>query len=549
MKEAEGIVPDDILEMENFFNIVSGSLSSETLTGFVEEAAAKFGSRVAIEWIDSGRQLSYSNLNKSASRLASKLLLLGVRKGTHVAVMIGNNEAYPITWIALSKLGAVIVPVNTAYKKLDLEFVLNDSDAQFFIVDEAFLSIYESIVENLDLIVHDNVVVHGGSHENYISWASLVNDGDDGFIAPYAVSGNNLLNIQYTSGTTGFPKGCMLSHDYWLIISAFAAAPLLNDDVKNTLIWQPFYYMDGMWLLLLTMRLGGTAYVASSMRLSLFYEWLERYRINYCIFPEAALKIRRPSEEDKKLPLKHVSIYGWSVASRLEANERFSARIREGYGMTEIGLATVVPNVAQTMSLERSCGMAGPYRELKVVDSDGNELPAGETGELWVTGRSIVWGYYKRPEANKKSFHGEWFKTGDIFYKGSNGYYYFVGRSKDMIKRAGENIAAKEVEAAICLLDEVAEVAVVGVPDPLRREEVKAYVLLREGYTSKSCTPDMILSHCANLLAAFKIPRYITYVDDFPRTPSRKIRKHELFDLDRALNRNTYDRYDFDVPR
>jgi acyl-coenzyme A synthetase/AMP-(fatty) acid ligase len=159
-----------------------------------------------------------------------------------------------------------------------------------------------------------------------------------------------------------------------------------------------------------------------------------------------------------------------------------------------------------------------------------------------VSGRSFRWGFYKRPAANAECFRGRWFRTGYIFYRDENGYHYIVGRIKDMIKRAGENISAHEVEKALCALDGIEEAAAVPVPDPLRREEVKVYLLLKEGVTPSDCPPEAIIEHCRKRLAPFKVPRYITYVTDFPRTASRKIRKQMLIAETSDLTAGAWDR-------
>jgi len=514
-----------------------------TLGAFIRQAAERYGTQTAGVWFEEDVSLSYAQLDEQADRLASSLVRKGVRKGTHVAVMLGNTPAYMVTWVALARIGAVIVPVNTAYRLNDLHFVLEDSDAQFFIVAQAHLAVFREIEEKLSLLAPHNVIVQGGDPACGQHWEALLRDGEISFVPPSAVGRDDLLNIQYTSGTTGFPKGCMLSHDYWLWLTEFAAVShLAPGTVRNVLVWQPFFYMDGMWLFLLALRLGGCAYIAQKMHLSAFYDWIERYQIHHCIFPEAALKARAPSAQDARLPLQYASIYGWSHASRQAFRQRFTALAREGYGMTEIGLALLVPNAAETHAMDKTCGLPGPGRQFRIVTEDQREARDGETGELLVSGRALLWGYYKRPDENAHLFDGGWFRTGDIFYRSSEGFYYLVGRSKDMIKRSGENIAAREVEATLCQMDGIAEAAVLGVPDARRGEEVKAYILLCDGVTPEECPPDAIVAHCARLLAAFKVPRYISYVSEFPRTPSRKIRKPELREQEAEHPLPTYDR-------
>lgn len=357
---------------------------------------------------------------------------------------------------------------------------------------------------------------------------------------------NDLLNLQYTSGTTGFPKGCMLTHDYWMIIGRNAARHRgSNGDVKNVLIWAPMFYMDPMWQFLMTMHLRGTAFVAPRMSLTRFHDWLRDYSIHYCIYPEPALKQTPPSARDRELQLKFVSIFGWREDARREIETRFGVVAREGYGMTEIGGGTIVPALSTEMAYVRTCGLAAPFRELRIVDEAGHDVPVGEIGELWVAGRGILWGYYKRPDANASSFRGKWFRTGDLFRRDEAGYHFIVGRIKDMIKRSGENIAAIEVEAVLRSIPEVEEAAVVPVPDPLRREEVKAYLKLREGLTKADLAPDKVIAQCQLRLAHFKVPRYIAYMEgDFPRTPSRKIAKNRLVADVSDLRLGAWDRQD-----
>lgn len=535
-----------VVEIEPIRNEIEAMELPESLGAFVRERADTMGNAQLGNWFDAGESLTYRELDQRADQLASALLLRGVRKGTHVAVMLPNLPAFPITWVALGRIGAVMIPVNTAYTSEELNFVLTDSDSQFLVIGGEGLSVFQGIEEKPALISDERVIVHGDKVGGHPRWQDVLDSGTLPFVPPTPVTRTDLLNIQYTSGTTGFPKGCMLSHDYWMLLGHYAARFRggLTGELKNVLIWAPFFYMDPMWQFLMTMKLGGTAYVARKISLTRFYDWLKEFRIHYCIFPEPALKAREAGPADKELFLQYVSIYGWRREAREEVQGRFGVVAREGYGMTEIGGATIVPTAAVDKALERTCGLPGPFRELRIVDENGEDVPRGETGELWVTGRSILMAYYKRPEANRDSFRGQWFRTGDVFRRDEDGYYYIVGRIKDMIKRSGENIAAQEVEAALRAMDEIEEAAVIPVPDPMRNEEVKAYLLLREGLTKVDLPPERIIEHCEKRLAAFKIPRFIAFVDDFPRTPSRKIKKQILIAEAEDLRANAWDRQD-----
>jgi len=516
----------------------------ETLGEFVRERAALMGDRPAAVWFEQGRSLTYRELDAQANRLADSLNALGVRKGTHVAMMLGNSPAFPLSWIALGRLGAVMVPVNTAYTEEEIHFVLTDSDAQYLIVDAAFLPRIQAMRELPPLLDSSRIIVHGGTQEG-AGWDDLVAQGSADFVPATPVARTDLLNLQYTSGTTGFPKGCMLTHDYWMIHANNSARHRRPPEggIENVLIWAPFFYMDPMWQFLMTLKLGGTAYIADRMSLTRFMDWLVAYRIHYCIFPEPALSQHPPSERDAEVQLKYISIYGWTETARREVQRRFNVVAREGYGMTEIGTGALVPAWAQEHALRRTCGLPMVFREFRICDEAGEPVPEGEDGELWVAGRGLFWGYYKRPQANAESFRGRWFRTGDIFRRDADGFYYLVGRIKEMIKRAGENIAANEVEAVLRSLDGIEEAAVVAVPDPLRREEVKAYLRLRAGLTPVDMPPEKVFEHCARHLAAFKVPRYLQYMsEDFPRTPSRKIAKKTLIAMTTDPFAGTYDR-------
>ncbi|NNF80905.1 MAG: acyl--CoA ligase, partial [Rhizobiales bacterium] len=437
--------------------------------------------------------------------------------------------------------------VNTGYTATELSFVLNDSDAQFLIIEEEYLPVFAGIPARPEMLKDSNIIVRGSASAEQGALQDLIETGAFPFDPPVRIEASDLLNIQYTSGTTGFPKGCMLTHEYWMRASytlAFTRGGA-EHGIENVLVWAPFFYMDGMWQLLSGFYLNATCYVARRMSMSQFFSWLIDYQIHTCTFPEPALKAFPPSGEDAKVGLKYIYAFGWRPESKRTMEERFpGCAARDAYGMTELGTATVTPMTAGERNFARTCGLEAPERKLKIVDEAGQEVVRGERGELWVSGRGIMWGYYKRPEANREVFRGKWFRTGDIFYQNEDGYYFIVGRMKDMVKRAGENIAAREVEAVLNELEEVMESAIVPVPDPQRGEEVKAYIRLKDGVSAEACSPEHILAHCEAHLAKFKLPRYFAYVEDFPRTPTRKIAKQRMLAEIEDLTVDAFDQKD-----
>ncbi|SAK58228.1 class I adenylate-forming enzyme family protein [Caballeronia ptereochthonis] len=220
----------------------------ESLGEFVREQAALYGDRIAAVWFERGISMTYGQIDSVASRLADSLVRRGIRKGCHVALMLKNAPEFPVTWIALGRIGAVMVPVNTAYTNDEMRFVLEDSDAQYLVIDAEYLPRLSDAPALPRLIAWERVIDVGESGHP-VRWQALVDTGDAAFVPVSPVTRNDLLSLQYTSGTTGFPKGCMLSHDYWMIHCHGAARHRRGPEggIENVLIWAPFFYMDPMW--------------------------------------------------------------------------------------------------------------------------------------------------------------------------------------------------------------------------------------------------------------------------------------------------------------
>lgn len=245
---------------------------------------------------------------------------------------------------------------------------------------------------------------------------------------------------------------------------------------------------------------------------------------------------------DKDLPLKFLFIGGGSAENIKKLQDRFGLQVSNAYGMTEIGPGLLVPPEVTDLDALGTCGLVAPFRDCKIVLTNGETAGINEAGELWVKGDGILTGYYKKDEANAKSFEDGWFKTGDKFIKTKQGYYKIIGRFKDMIRRSSENISALEVEYVINQLSQVRLSAVVPVPDDYRGEEVKAYIQLRDGVSPDDLNPQQIVDYCALYLAKFKVPRYIEYVKDLPLTPTEKVAKSKLVENTDDLTLNSWDR-------
>jgi len=492
----------------------------------LDAAVAAAPEGLAWNFFESGERATYRDVQVAVNRLANGLHARGVRKGTKVAVMLPNVAAMPVTWLALARLGAVMVPVNIAYTSRELEYVIVDSDASYLVIHDECCAALEGLASLPPALDRHRIFVVGATRPEYGTWRDIGTGQPAELQFTATVELDDVMNIQYTSGTTGFPKGCILSHRYWLLLAKVQGD---HDGRTYTRVMaaNPFFYMTPQWLLLLVFYTRGTLFVARRLSGSRYIGWIREHRIQFCLFPEAAYR-QPPGDGDADNEIVRVSTYGFPRQEQKRLEERYDFVAREAFGMTEIGTALYIPIDAPEMVGSGSCGRPEPFRECRIADEHGNTLPVGSVGELLIRGPGILQGYYKKPEATAAAFHGDWFRTGDLFRQDERGYFNIVGRVKDMIRRSGENIAAREVEEVILGLPQVVEVGCVPVPDSQRGEEVKAVIVLQPGIEPADLPPARILAHCRDGLAAFKVPRYISYAAALPKTGSNKIAKAEL---------------------
>ncbi|MER8826792.1 acyl--CoA ligase [Mesorhizobium sp. M0938] len=507
----------------------------------IDEAAAAAGDRLLWNFFETGQAITYEQMRHAVNGLASRFIAVGITKGTHVAVMLPNIPEMPLTWLALGRIGAVMVPVNVSYRERELAHVVNDADASFVIAHGQCMATIESCRrEGLIGIPLDRTIVVQGDAAGAVAWSDLASRPLEAFEPPEPVGHDDLLNIQYTSGTTGFPKGCMLTQRYWIAsgkVNAFRDGRRYERILAST----PFFYMDPQWLLLMTLYQRGTLFVAARQSTSRFMEWVRTHRINFCLLPWV-LHSQPVHPDDTRNEIVRANVYGVPHELHAGLEQRYDLNAREAFGMTEIGPAMFMPIERSDMVGSGSCGIPCPFRECKVVDEEGRTLPAGEVGELLVRGPGIMLGYYKNPEATASAFSDGWFRTGDLFRVDENGFHTIVGRKKDMIRRSAENIAAREVESVLNGVPAVAEAAVIGVPDPLRGEEVKAYIKLKDDAVAGAETLAAIIEAAKRQLAPFKVPRFYAFRDEFPRTVSLKIAKQLLVKEADDLRAGSFDR-------
>lgn len=513
----------------------------------VSQAAERWGDKVGLIIDEFNEKLTFMEIETRSNAIAVILQMLGVEQGDRVAVMLKNRSELPLTWLAIAKIGAAMVPLNINYKEFDARYIIEHSEAKVVVTSQEFIPLIKTTqlaVTTLKTIV----CVDEAEDPTVVDLRDLITK-----VAkqpnPVPVYPETLVNIQYTSGTTGHPKGCMLTHGYWLeIVKQFTKQPpeLNENDVMLTA--QPFYYMDPQWNLLTAITSGAQLVVLDRFHPSNFWEKIRTYGVTffYClgIMPTLMFKIP-PSPLDRENQVRYVGCSAIPPHLHREIEERWGAPWYELYGMTEAGGVTSVQPEDHDQLLGTGCiGRIDRSKEARVVDDNGQTLPRRQKGELVLRGRGLMNGYFMNQEATEAAFRAGWFHTGDIVRMEENGHLYFVGRKKEMIRRSGENVSAMEVEEVIKLHPGIQYVACVPVPDDLRGEEVKAYVVLKPGETQHSVSPEELVEFCSKNLAYFKVPRYWEYRPELPCTPSERIAKHLLLKEKTDLRLDSFDSID-----
>lgn len=519
---------------------IESELLPQNLGELLDLAVERYGEKPAWIFVDQELpSLSYRELGELVARSANAFASLGVRKGSHVGIMLPNVPESLAAWLGLASLGARMIPINPGYTPDELRYWLTDGDAEWLLLDSTRLDVFDRMQEAGHVLDRGRLATYGeAAVEGLAHWSTLLAQAAPKFTPSEAVELDDIVNIQYTSGSTGWPKGCLLPHRYW--IQYGKAASEAWPKFERIQCDLPFYYMGPLWRFALAAFQGAALCVPPSFSLSRFRERIRDYRYEMSWVTNPVLSLA-PDPIERDHTLKMIAIFGLSKDLHRPLEERYGVPVRESFAMTEVGFSIFMPFDDAHMSGSGSCGLAAPFRELMIADPQGKPVAQGEIGELCIKGIGILQGYYKKEEATAGAFHGEWFRTGDLFRQDDNGYYYIVGRIKEMIRRSAENISVPEVEAALSSHGKLLEVAVHGVKDEKRGEEVKACVILKDGQTPETAPPEDIIEHCRGHLAKFKVPRYVQYYTAFPRTGSNKVARKRLADGEGDRLTATYD--------
>ena len=505
--------------------------AAQSLGELCARAAAQWPERTALHFDASGQTLSFAQLHARSNQLAHALVALGVRPGDRVAVLAANRPVFPLAWLAITKAGACMVPVNPAYRDADALHLLVHAEVRLAITDGERAELLRRLrpqASGMQTVLVDapGTALQDGEQDLQALLQAQPATPLDLWVAPEA-----LANVQFTSGTTGLPKGCMLSHRYWTQLGRLIADELVGLGPQDVMLTaQPFSYIDPQWNVAAMLASGATLVVLERFSPSRFWPKVVAHGATffYCLGAMPALMLAQPaSAHERAHRLRVVMCSGIPAERHAELEARFGVPWREVYGTTETGADVMVyADTAPALCGSGSIGAALPHRELRIGDEHARPVPRGQVGELLIRGTAMMDGYFRNEEASRSAFAQGWYHTGDLATMDAQGAVRIVGRKKDMIRRSGENIAAAEVESVIEQHPAVLLAAVVAVPDALRGEEVKAFVVLRDAQAPFD--PGALAAFVESRLARFKVPRFWERRDDLPRTASERVAKHLL---------------------
>lgn len=490
-----------------------------------------------------GRRYTFSQLNERVNRLGNALLKMGVKKGERVAILQVNCHQYVEAYFATAKIGAIFVPLNFRAKGKELTYILNSAEASTLLAGERYINLVDSIKSKLNSV--KNFIAIDNRHQGREDYEDLVSSSpaDDIFTE---IDDDETTILIYTAGTTGFPKGVMLTHNSFAIYVLENVTPADPETEEKNILTVPLYHVAGMQAMMAAVYGGRTLVIERQFEPEEWMTLVEQERVDRAMMVPTMLKqlIDHPNFTKHDLSSLKIITYGAAPMPPELLKRAIAALPSVGFinafGQTETAssITSLRPEdytirgdetgEEKTRKRKRLGSIGRPMSdvEMKIVDEEDSELPPGETGEIVARGPRLMAGYWKDPEKTRQTIdQGGWVHTGDMGYRDEDGYFYLAGRATEMIIRGGENISPEEVEAVLYSHPKVDEVAVIGVPDPEWGEEPMAVVVLKRG---EHATTEELIEHCRESLASYKRPRSVVFVDKLPRNQMGKLLKREM---------------------
>jgi len=505
------------------------------LVGDILRRNAKlYGKKIGL--VDGQKRFTYKQINERVNRLANALKNLGLKKGDKIAFMAGNCHQFVEAYFAVAKVGLVIVPVNARLSSEEAAHIINHSESVAVFYHEDLENVVEKMREHIPTVKH--VITTGEAHQGILSYEDLLEQSAS-TESDEKVEPGDMMMIMYTSGATGLPKGVMASQRNIMANTNTMTLELRIVPEDRTLVVMPLFHNGGFWPTMTHFYRGATVFLLPRFDVDKVLQMVGKEKITLLnLVPTMLIRIiSHPDLSKYNLESLRLIMYAGAPIALEQLKKAMQAlgphRFYNSLGCTEAnGQLTSFPTTEHALEgpLAEKLGSVGRDAigvEVKIVDDYGNEVPSGKIGEIIARGDNIALGYWKMPEETAETFRDGWLYTGDMGYRDEDSYIYVVDRKKDIIISGGENISSREVEDVIYQHPGVKEVAVIGVPDKEWGEAVKAVIALKEEYKGK-VTEEEIIEFCRAMLAGYKKPRSVDFVDELPKNPAGKIIKAEL---------------------
>ncbi|ATW23909.1 long-chain-fatty-acid--CoA ligase [Candidatus Formimonas warabiya] len=492
---------------------------------FLRNTAARLPDKKAIFFGDT--EITYGQFDQEVDNLAQGFIDLGLGYQQRVSLLLANSPDFIRAYFAITRAGGTVIPLNPLFKGEEIKYILNDAEVVFLITTQAFLPLVESVWGQIPAL-KKIIVIGGESDEDVISWDDLISIPS----APVKVAINpeDIAACLYTSGTTGKPKGALLSHSNLMFDAAAVVNHVEMNPKDNHLCVLPLFHSYAqMAAMLCPIYSGGSITVMAQFRPDHVLKEIGKHKVTlFCGVPAMYAAILQNSGNTNEIDLSSLRLcFSGGAPMPLEImhlfEDEYGIIVIEGNGPTE----TSPVSYANPMSLRKPGSVGTPLEgvKVKIVNENDQELPPEEIGEICVQGPNVMKGYLNQPEATAEAIKDGWFHTGDLGKKDADGYIYIVDRKKDMLIVSGLNVYPREVEECLYQHPKVAEAAVIGIHDSLRGEVPKAFIVLKPGETA---VPKEFSVFCRERLANFKCPRQVQLLESIPKTATGKIDKKQL---------------------
>lgn len=519
---------------------------NRTLPHLLEERARELKDKAFFMFED--QRATYQELDTTVNRVANALGDLGVKKGDKVCFLMKNSLEFVYCWFALGKLGAVMVPINPNLKGRLLQYIITNSGATMAFVDNDLLERVQFVEDQIENVSRILVVPENADYRDEVAFQrielrpfeALLNGSPDP--PRIAVRPQDTMSILYTSGTTGPSKGAALSHHYYYNTALGAVYYMHHSEEDILYSCLPFFHANASMSSIYTALVAKATFAMGKwFSLRTFLDEIRQYQATHTNVMGSILILlmkQDPSPDDANIPLKVVNSVPLIPESR-EFEKRFGVKLIGMYGATETSIC--IASEFDEPTKPESCGKALPLYDVRIFDDNDFECPPGVAGEIVVRGKQPfiqMQGYHGMAEATLDTFRNLWYHSGDYGMKDEEGNFYFLDRKKDSIRRRGENISSYEVEEVVISHPAVLESAAIAIKDQeMTEDEVKVCVILKEGQT---LTEKELIEYCVERMAYFMVPRYVEFMEAFPKTPNQKIEKYKL--RESGITATTWDR-------